>query len=53
VLPGSGLHAVVIEAAQTINKVPGFKIYDPGGLYYWQPVTTFFKYATGVVVHSL
>jgi hypothetical protein len=48
----SGLHAVVIEGAETIGNVPGFKIYDPAGWYYWQPVTTFFKYFSGVIVHT-
>jgi hypothetical protein len=49
----SGLHAVVIEAAETIGGVPGFKIYDPAGWYYWQPIETFFKYSSGVIVHAL
>jgi len=48
----SGLHAVVIEGAETIGKVDGFRIYDPAGWYYWQPVTTFFKYFSGVIVHA-
>jgi hypothetical protein len=48
----SGLHAVVIEGAESIGNVPGFKIYDPAGWYYWQPVTTFFKYFSGVIVHT-
>jgi hypothetical protein len=49
----SGLHAVVIEAAETIGGVQGFKIYDPAGWYYWQPIETFFKYSSGVIVHAL
>jgi hypothetical protein len=48
----SGLHAVVVEGAEALNGVQGFKIYDPAGWYYWQPVTTFFKYFSGVIVHT-
>lgn len=47
------LHAVVIEGMQMQGKQAGFLIYDPAGWYYWQPVTTFFKYFTGVVVHPV
>jgi hypothetical protein len=53
VLGTSGLHAVVIEGAETIGKVPGFRIYDPGGWYYWQPIESFFKYFSGEIVHAL
>jgi hypothetical protein len=49
----SGLHAVVIEAAETLGGVQGFRIYDPAGWYYWQPIETFFKYSSGVIVHAL
>ncbi len=49
----SGLHAVVVEGAETIGGVQGFKIYDPAGWYYWQPIETFFKYSSGVIVHAL
>jgi hypothetical protein len=45
---GGNLHAVVVEAVETRNGVPGLQIYDPAGLVIWQSVEKFGNYFTGI-----
>lgn len=47
------LHAVVVEGLETQGGVAGLRIYDPVGFSYWQPMSQWQKFFTGVWVRGL
>ena len=47
------IHAVVVEGMEYRAGVLGLKIYDPIGMFYWKPLSTFEQFFTGGFVKPI